>query len=56
MHFKKKLRKERTRAALEVKNGLWYGLHYGLHLLNHTFTVGVFEAEKVSYVYDDRPS
>ena len=31
------------------RNGLWYGLHYGLHLLSCTFTVSVDEPETVSY-------
>ena len=31
-----------------------YDLHYGLHLLNCTFTVSVVETEKASYIYDDQ--
>ena len=31
------------------------GLRYGLHFLNSTFTVSVFELEKGSNTYDDLP-
>ena len=47
--------KSKTRLIWRSRNGLWYGLHYGLDLLNCTFTVSVVEPETVSSIYDDRP-
>ena len=44
----KKIESKR-RLIWRPRNGLWYGLHYGLHLLNCTFTVSVDEPETVSY-------
>ena len=41
--FKKN--REQKKTDLETKNGLWYSLHYGLHILNCTFTVSVDEPE-----------
>ena len=43
----KKIESKR-RLIWRPRNGLWYGLHYGLHLLNCTFTVSVDEPETVS--------
>ena len=52
--FKNKIKSKR-RLIWRTRKGLWYGLHYGLHLLNCTFTVSVVEPETVSSIYDDRP-
>ena len=50
--FKKKI-KEQKKADLEAKERFRYGLHYGLHLSNCTFTVSVVEPKRVSYIDDD---
>ena len=50
----KKIQSKR-RLIWRPSNGLWYGLHHGLHLFIYTFTVSVVEPKKLSYIYDDRP-
>ena len=52
--FQKKIKSKR-KLVWKPRYGSWYGLHYGLHLLNCTFTVSVVKPEKASYIYDDRP-
>ena len=46
--FSRKIESKR-RLIWKPRNGLWYVLHYGLHILNCTFTVSVDEPETDSY-------
>ena len=46
--FSRKIKSKRGLTRTPRK-GLWYGLHYGLHLLSCTFTVSADQLETVSY-------